>query len=259
MRPDYKNAMKFSDTNYTADGIDLDEIDADYQSKVNHIYSIGNIYITGAGYVDYPFACASPESAYGWDEFVWEKTPSRNLKFVFNTMDDIEIGKVARCEINIKYMNYEDYLVFREIVNSERHFLVKFFNVDQNAWVARDMYCAENSKSKLYTLKESLIGVLDLSIKLVGTNLDIKDDETLLSVSYNLGDGSGTTPATLSNITKGTQIELAGNTGINPPQGKYLAGWQTFENGKVSGSYGKNQSITLWESLALYAWYKDAE
>ena len=256
--PDYENAMKFSDTNYTDDDIALDNIDSNYKKKVRNISSIENIYITGGGYVDYPFTGGSPESPFGWQEFVWKKSPSRNGKFQLNTMDSIEVGLVARCELNIKYMNYEDYLVFRHIVNSERHFMVKFFDVDQKKWVSRDMYCTENSKSRLFTLHKSLIGVLDMSIKLVGTNLDLDDalQVKTYTVSYLINGGTGSVEDSKT-VTRGSQIELAGLGSIVAPTGKALVGWQTKNSaGTVTGSYRINQSITVWNDLTLYAWYE---
>lgn len=256
--PNYESALKFSDTNYTDEGIALDKISDSYKSKVRNLYSIQNIYITGGGYVDYPLTGGSPDSPFGWEEFVWKKTPSRNSKLVFNTMDDIDVGRVARCELNIKYMLYDDYCVFRHIVNTERHFLVKFFDTDQKKWVCRDMYCAESSKSKLHTLKQSLFGVIDMSIKLVGTNLDLDENmnEIQHTVSYNVGDGTGSTEASYTR-TRGSQVTLAGQGSVIAPEGKALVGWQTKNSdGVVNGSYLLNQSVTLWSDLTLYAWYK---
>lgn len=256
--PNKGSSFKFSDTNYSDIGIELDKIDERYKNKVRNIYSIQNIYITGAGYIDYPLTGGSPDSPFGWEEFVWRKSPSRNSKFIFNTMDNIDVGKVARCELNIKYMLYDDFCVFRHIVNSERHFMVKFFDTDQKRWVCRDMYCAENTKSKLHTLKEEIFGVIDMSIKLVGTNLDVDENmnEIQFTVSYDVGDGTGSVETSYSR-TKGSQITLAGQGNVIAPTGKALVGWQTKNSeGVVNGSYRLNQSVTLWSDLTLYAWYE---
>lgn len=261
-RPSYESALKFSDTNYTDEGIALDKISDGYKSKVRNLYSIQNIYITGGGYVDYPLTGGSPDSPFGWEEFVWKKTPSRNSQFIFNTMNDIDVGRVARCELNIKYMLYDDFCVFRHIVNTERHFMVKFFDMDQKKWVCRDMYCSESSKSKFHTLKESIFGVIDMSIKLVGTNLDLVFDSNgnpiteRFTISYKLGDGSGSVPSSTT-YTKGSQVQLAGQGSVVAPSGKYMVGWQTKNaDGVINGSYRLNQSITLWSNLELFAWFE---
>lgn len=264
-KPNYESALKFADTNYTDEDIALNKISDSYRNKVRNLYSIQNIYITGGGYVDYPLTGGSPDSPFGWTEFIWRKVPPRNSKFVFTTMNNIEVGKVARCELNIKYMEYEDFVVFRHIVNTERHFMVKFFDVDQKKWVCRDMYCSENTKEKFFTLKESLFGVINMSIKLVGTNLDLKFDsdgnlvEEMFSVSYNINGGTGSIGQNLT-VPKGTQVTLEKQGKIIPPANKYMVGWQTKnEDGEITGSYLLGQSITLWNDLELYAWYKDAE
>lgn len=259
-KPNYENALKFIDTNYTDSNIALDKIDDRYKEKVRNIYSIQNIYITGGGYVDYPISGASPDSPLGWEEFVWRKSPSRNSRFVFNTMDDIDVGRVARCELNVKFMEYEDFLILRHIVNTERHFMVKFFDVDNKKWVCRDMYCSENTKGKLFTLKASLIGQIDVSIKLVGTNLDLTNDlqEKTYTITYNTGDSSDAYRT--QSATRGSQVVLSNGSWLIAPENKYPAGWQTKNAfGEVTGSYGFNQSITLWDDLILYPWYKDAE
>jgi hypothetical protein len=241
--PNYNNALKFSEM-------------ADESGEI--IGSLGTIYLTGGGYVDYPLSGCSPDSPFGWQEFVWRKAPSRNSKLVFNTMDDIDVGRVARCELNIKYMHYDDYCVFRHIVNSERHFLVKFFDVDSQRWVTRDMYCSENSKSKLYTMQKSLFGVVDVKIKLVGTNLDLTDElqEKKYTISYNLGDGSGAVSEPVT-VTRGSQVVIADQQDVIAPTGKHMIGWQTKnDSGEVNGSYLLNQSITVWKDLNLYAWFE---
>ena len=140
--------------------------------------------------------------------------------------------------------------------------MVKFFDMDQKKWVCRDMYCSENSKSKFHTLKESIFGVIDFTIKLVGTNLDLVLDSSgnpiteTFTVSYSVGNGSGSVPASTS-LTKGSQIQLAGQGSVIAPSGKHMVGWQTKNaDGVVNGSYRLNQSITIWDNLELQAWFE---
>ena len=70
MKPKYKNAIDFSD---------------------NGIGSIGSIYITGGGFVNREFKGVSPNSAFGWNELVWKKTPTRSNNFSFDNIDDIDV------------------------------------------------------------------------------------------------------------------------------------------------------------------------
>ena len=214
--------------------------------------SIGTIYLTGAGYVRRPFSGVGIDSQFGWEEMVWYKQPTRTRDFSFRNIDDIVVGLVARCEINVKYMNYDDFLALRKIVARERRFSVEFFNVDEGKWITRDMYCSESSRKTLFTLKQSLVGVVDCVIKFVGTNLDANTIVGTKTVTYHLNGGSGTTPAQ-GKYTPATQVTLATTDGIIAPSGTHFKCWSTMSGATVTGSYGAGQSITLWQSLDLYA------
>jgi hypothetical protein len=248
--PNYNNSIKFNEMS---------------DENGNIIGSIGSIYITGAGFVNREFKGVGIDSQFGWEEMVWYKSPTRTKDFSFKNIDDINVGLVARCEINIKYMDIDDFMALRKIVARQRHFEVTFFNVDEGKWITRDMYCSESSRSKLFTLKQSLIGVLDCSIKLVGTNLDLKTiispDGTIRSntktVTYHLNGGSGTTPTTQSELA-GTQIQIADIENIVAPSGKHFKYWSTMQDGTITGSYRAGQSLTLWNNMVLYAQWEDA-
>ena len=225
--------------------------------------SIGTVYLTGAGFSERAFTGVGTDSQFGWEEMVWYKQPTRQMDFSFRNIDDIKVGLVARCEINIKYLNYQDYMDLRKIIARERRFKVKFFNVDTGEWITRDMYCSENSRSKLFTLKQSLIGVVDCVIKFVGTNLDTEQvagsDGQFQTIgdkyiTYNLNGGSvqenGVYPTNKEGITQATQVEIASVLDLIPPSGyNSFSHWETSSGQK----YFPTQSVTLWESLDLTA------
>lgn len=232
---------------------------------------IGTIYLTGGGFVDRPFQGWGTDSLYGWQELVWKKSPTRGGTFAFTNIDDIDVGLVARCEISTKYMNIQDFMDLRKIVGRERHFLATFFDSDEGKWVTRDMYCSENSKNQLFVLKKHLIGVRDVTVKLVGTNLDqqttIDADgnevttNTTLSIVYNITDKDGNIISTnLQTGEYGSQVTLSDGAGITAPPNSHLALWEAKMtlNGKLEtvGQYGLGQSITLWKGLTLYSKYE---
>lgn len=214
--------------------------------------SLGTIYLTGGGFVDRPFNGCGVDSKFGWEEMVWKKTPNRAGGFAFTNMDNIEVGLVARCEINIKYMNIKDYEDLRKIIGRERYFWAKFFDIDKGEWVFRQMYCSENSISKLHTLKQSLIGVMDYSIKLVGTNNDVNQDATY-SVTYNSNGGSGTV-SSKTGLTWGSQVKIDSGSTLSK-SGYNFVGWSKIKNGELS--YRPNQSTTLWDNITLYAVWEE--
>jgi hypothetical protein len=175
-------------------------------------------------------------------------------------LDNVKVGLVARCEITIPYYDIQDFIDLRKIVARERHFLVTFFNVDEGKWVTRDMYCTENSRDKLLTLKQSLIGSFNITVKLVGTNLDLARDSNgkLLekTVSYNINGGTGVNPTTQS-FSRGTNVNIATSEGIVAPSGKHFVCWSTMKDGEITGSYVAGSSTTLWEDLVLYAQWEN--
>ena len=225
--------------------------------------SIGTIYLTGAGFDRRPFRGVGVDSQFGWEEMVWYKQPTRVRDFSFRNIDDTDVGLVARCEINLKYLNYQDYIDLRKIIGRERRFKVRFFNVDEGKWITRDMYCSENSRSKLFTLKQSLIGVVDCVIKFVGTNLDsdtiIGSDDRLNSIgkkhiTYNLNGGlvkeNVVFETNKEGITQASQVEISSVLDLTPPSGyNSFSHWETPSGQK----YFPTQSVTLWESLDLTA------
>lgn len=237
-RPNYNNAIKFSEMS-DKDG--------------NIIGSLGTVYLTGGGFINEPFEGIGPDSQFGWDEMVWYKSPTRTQDFSLKGIDEsnYKVGLVPRCEINIKYMNIEQFMKLRKIVARERHFLARFFNVDSGMWETRDMYCTESSRNQLFTLKQSLVGVVDVAIKLVGTNLD--RDTSTKTISFNVNGGTGSINSLIIQIGDQVKLPTIADSGISAPSGKSFAYWVTMNESDVTGYYTEGQSITVWTDLALYA------
>lgn len=216
--------------------------------------SIASIFLTGGGYVNYELKSIHPDSQFGWQDLVWKSTPTRDAKtFAFTNIDDIDVGLVARCEIKVQYLNYEDFKILRNIIARERHFTVRFFDVDEGNWITRDMYCTESSKDKLFTLNQSLLGAMGVSIKLVATNTDI--NITTHTVKYNLNGGTGTSPETIT-IDRGDQLKLDSGENLIAPTGKHLTYWVTKKGETITGYYVPSQSISIWKDLDLYAYWE---
>lgn len=230
MSPKYENRIDFSE---------------------NGIGSIGSIYITGGGFIEREFKGLSPDSAFGWNELVWKKTPNRTGSFAFTNMDSVDVGQVARCELTIKFMNIQDYMDLRQILCNSRHFTVKFFNRDIGDWDVRDMYCTEQTIAKLLSLKKSVVAGIDVTIKFVGTNLDL-DYSTKYSISYNLNGGSGTIEGK-TGISYGKNYKIDSADKINPPSGKSrLIKFSTNPDG-TGWSFLPNQNIIVFKNFNLYA------
>lgn len=253
--PKYKDALKFSELR-------------DYNGNL-HGGSIGSIFITGAGFIRREFKGISPDSQFGWEELVWKKSPTRsNVNFAMKNIDNIQIGKIPRLEINYKTLDINDFIDLRKIINNERHFTVEYFNMDIGRWVTRDMYCTESSKSKFFMLNKSIISSLDCSLKLVGTNNDLKvtigtDDNgsevenyelIKYKIEYTMGDYSSNGNAPNDEYyTYASGVTLKAPTNIiNPPVGQFY--WVSRDSyGNINGKYLPNQKIVIWDNLNLEA------
>ena len=210
--------------------------------------TLGTIYINGI-----PFKGIADDSALGWEEFVWAEEPSRSNSFAFENMDDIDVGLVARCEVNFKYFNIQDFMKFREAIK-QRHFMVKFFNVDTGEWIEREMYCSQSERQKLFYFNPELVGVLNFTIKLVATNRDVVQQQNTKTISYN-ANGYNITVSSADTVNYGDQYVLPSAPALT---GYTFDHWDTKGDGSGSGSgwkYNEGQSITIFKDITLYPVY----
>lgn len=208
------------------------------------------IYITAAGYIRYPFKCASPDSALGWEEPIWGADLTRSTDFVLTNILDVDYGLVARVEISYAYMNIADYKVLCKI-SKERVCYVTYFNRETATWVIDQEFAfTSQSLKQLYAFGSSYFGALDISIALVATNRDKTDlIATDFTITYNANGGDGTVES--QSAKWGDNIDIATSSGLSY-SGKTFKEWNTMANGK-GGHYMPNQHKTMWENMTLYA------
>ena len=209
---------------------------------------IGTIYLTGAGYVDYPFRGASRESALGWEEPVWGGELNRNIDLVLD-VDNVDYGLVARCEISYKYLNVQDYKVLCKIAK-QKVCKANFFNRETGTRVTQEMAFTGNEIGKLYKFGTEYLGVIDMAIKLVATNRDRQDIISAThTITYNANGGTGTIAQ--QSVKWAGQKKLA-DSGFTTTHGEVLSEWNTRADG-LGERYLLGQSITVFGDLTLYA------
>lgn len=222
----------------------------DYANKLVG-QDLNTIYITGAGYIRYPFRGVSRDSKWGWEEPVWGGDLTRSQgDFVLSNIDNVAFGLVARCEVSFKYMNIKDYCVLCEIAK-QRVCTVDYYNREKGERVSQEMSFTGNDLKQLYAFGEEYLGNLDVSIKLVATNRDmagIIDNE--YTVRYNANGGVGSIAP--QKMIWGNTLILA-KTGITK-LGSTLKCWATKDvYGNYDRYYNKGQHITVYEDLNLFA------
>ena len=210
------------------------------------VNDIGKVYITGAGYVEYPFTTS--RDSIGWNETVWGGQLNRSRKFTLENIDDVEIGQVPQCTIVFKLLKIEDFIILQELLR-ERHITLKYFDIDYGEWVTHDMAITGNDRKKIYSYGRKIIGMQDVTVKFVGTNLD--NEYVDKTITYKANGGSG------SDVEKtyavADQLEtLTEDESEFIRSGYSIAYWNTKPDG-TGKTYLLGQSITLWKDLTLYA------
>lgn len=229
------------------------KIDTRAINPVNVNDSIDVFYLTGAGYIDYPFRGISRDSALGWEEPVWGAELTRSTDFVLTNILDVDYGLVARLEVAYKYMNVQDYMVLCKIAK-ERVCTATYFNYEKGVWVSNQEFAfTKQEKSKLYAFGKDYLGLLDVSVKLVATNRDrVGAIGATYEITYNLNGGSGSISKDVeTTATWGDNLAIAPSTGLTY-SGKKFKEWNTSRQG-TGGRYLPNQNKTMWENMTLYA------
>lgn len=232
----------------------------DWQHAVNANIDgrdIDKVYLTGAGYVDYPFAGIARDSAMGWNETVWGGDLTRSTDFVMTNIDDVDFGLVARLELSYKYMNVQDYKVLNEIA-TQRVCYATYFNRQKGQWVIRqEMAFTGNELEKLHTYGAKYLGELGIKIKLVATNrdrIDIIGNSFSITLNANGGTDNRTDKPEYGKTFRWSSAFKLPASGFTRT-GYAFTGWNTAADG-TGGSYLLGQSITIWDNTTLYAQWR---
>ena len=226
-------------------------VKVDYKNGIQ-VDNLDTIYITGGGYIRYPFKGISRDSALGWEEPVWGGDLTRSQDFALSNIEDVDFGLVARCEVAFKYMNEQDFYVLRKIAK-QRVCMVDYYNVDLGTRVIQEMTFTDSELGKLYNYGFTIYGKTNVSIKLVATN---RDKVGLIQSSFNVDfDANGGE----INLDTSKYQNVAYTANVRLPQAnvfkhnsKALLYLATNSDG-TGGKYLPNQNITIYDNLKLYA------
>lgn len=217
-----------------------------------HFYKLSDlntIYISGAGYVDYPFKNIDRESQLGWDAPVWGSNLKRTLGFTLETVDSAAFGTVARVELNLKYLNSEDYKVLADM-SKERAVYVTYFNRETSKWVERqEMSFTSQEIEKLYATNTNYIGVFNTKIKLVATNRDKAEKTYTIKLNSNYTGSTEAAVVATANWCEGFEL----SDDIFTQSGKSIKYWSTTADTLGGKTYLANSLLTVTDDLELYA------
>lgn len=217
-----------------------------------HFYKLSDlntIYISGAGYIDYPFRNIDRESQLGWDAPVWGSNLKRTLGFTLETVDSAAFGAVARVELNLKYLNSEDYKVLADM-SKERAVYVTYFNRETGKWVERqEMSFTSQEIEKLYATNTNYIGVFNTKIKLVATNRDKAEKTYTIKLNSNYTGSTEAAVVATANWCEGFELP----DDIFTQSGKSIKYWSTTADTLGGKTYLANSLLTVTDDLELYA------
>lgn len=208
------------------------------------------VYITGGGFVNKKYTGLSRETM-GWNETVWGANLTRSNTFALENIDDVDIGQVPQCTLVFKFINVETFIEIQTLLK-QRHLIVNYFDIDLGHRVTHEMAITGNERKKIYSRDSSIIGIQDFTIKLVGTN---RDRELLdCEVSYDLNGGTSSGDYDTQTYSQGDQVMIADGQDI--VHAGHLVEWNTKADG-TGQHYAPNTTLTIWNSLTLYAIYSE--
>lgn len=249
--------------------VNIDYVNKENTGSQNPIESgkgVDVIYLTGGGYVNYPFRGIANDSKLGWEEAVWSGSLTRSTDFVMTNILDVAFGLVARLELNFKYMNVQDYKVLCAI-GKQRVCYATYYNRETCEWVqGQEMAFTGQELDRLYAFGTDYLGVLNASVKLVATNRDkaglIKSN---LTISYNVNGGTitkngssfGSLPSQTAKWSDnvefwGGTFQSGGDTYSIGKSGFVLKEWNTKSDG-TGLAYEPSQNVTVYKDMSLYA------
>lgn len=222
------------------------------QSKKVVIEDIDTIYITGGGFINKAFKGIGKDSAWAFDEVVWNANLSRSSSFQMTNIDNVGIGKVTNLELRFPLLNMQDFIDLQTLLH-ERHLIVNFFNVDKGKRETKEMAITSNERKTIYNFGKDVIGMRDVKIKMVATNRKIEEDiDNLigqeLTITY-INVSNNKTHTDKARYGQQYRIKTSNEIGFTNEDKKFLW-WKNYNDSTLK--YLENQSMTMWKSITIY-------
>lgn len=111
--------------------------------------------------------------------------PGRSNNGAMTDINEYDTFIVPRCKASFSFMTIKDYQRLCSAIMSNE-FVVEYFDKQFGQNVSHFMYCEPEEASKLYSLGDKAIGVLDYTISFIGTLNDLDS----FKVRYVAGEGT---------------------------------------------------------------------
>lgn len=206
----------------------------------NVIQTAGEVVINGE-----KFSGIAYKGLLTLNEVTFVESPERANDGSLSSINDIDTFTTPQLQIKFHFINITDYQRFKR-ATSAREFPVTYYDKQFGSQVTRMMYMKPESLTDIFNVETTMIGVLEYTVDFVGTNNDV----ATVSISYSTNGGSGTLPDSQT-TTWGKQVVIGSASGISY-SGHTFKCWNTRSNG-TGWNYYPNQSVSIYESMTLYA------
>ena len=183
-----------------------------------------------------------------FEEKSYSKSPTRSTAGKIGNLNSYATFITPRLKISFKYMDIDVYRRLIRLINSKNEFTVTCYDIDTDKRVTNKMYFYPPDYPEIYQRNLKVLGLLDYSIELVGTNNDVEN----VSITYN----SNTTD-TVSDMPTNTEVAKNTNMIIGDNKRPIRAGYEFVKWGTSSDGSGFNylsgEEYLVYKDLTLYA------
>ena len=134
-----------------------------------------------------------------FDEKTYALSPIRSSDGTIDNLNSYSTFLTPRLVIKYKYMHISDYRKLMKLLISKNEFSVSCYDIVADTRVTHNMYLATPSMPTIHQRNLQVLGVLDYTIELIGTNTDF--EEYTVTYNYNI-------PSTLTKTVDGVQTAV---------------------------------------------------
>lgn len=181
------------------------------------------------------------------------KEPKRSNDGSMPDIDEHDTFLVPRLDITFKYFNLRDYQRFCRAIQSANSYDVRYWDKDYGTWVTHNMYLEPAELTKVYNVRTRVLGVLDYSIKFIGT-LNSRESYTLMySPEYMIAGSGYTLSQNTTAYTLGKTYKKGDTVYWNNNYYEAIFYQDTF-SGKAptNTQYWETKTNTQWNYSATY-------
>lgn len=181
----------------------------------------------------------------------YETEPERTAGGVIDNLNSIPTFKTPRLRINFSIMPISTYRTLMKLLDMKNEHIVECYDIVKDDWVIHKMYFYPDDFPELFTYDLYLLGVINYTIELVGTNADLDKVSVIYHLNPPEGYGSDITVGS-DDIPQGSEFIVGEGTDFQTEtfNGNFkFVGWTDSND----IPYLDNVAYNISSDLVLYA------